>query len=75
MRIESSFTFDGKMLITYGSRDIMSETDLNTGITTVFLAGVLKATWQNMTIDEFCKRQKLIIEKGQIVQDHKPELK
>jgi hypothetical protein len=72
MRVETTFTSDNKMIIAYSGK-IISETDLNTGITKVFKGGEFKTEWPNMTVDEFCKRQKHIIESGKIIEDSKPK--
>ena len=74
MRVETTFTNDGIMIITYPG-DIISETELSTGITKVFKNGEFKTEWPNMTVDEFCKRQKYLIESGKIIEDFKPKLK
>lgn len=73
MRVETTFTSDNKMIITYPG-DIISETDLKTGITKVFKDGEFKTEWPNISVDEFCKRQKYLIESGKIIQDFKPKL-
>ncbi len=74
MRVETSFTtHDNKMIITY-PWDVMTETDLKTGVTKVFQEGILIIEWPDMLVSEFAKRQNLIVMKGQIVNDHKPEL-
>ena len=75
MRVETTFTSDGKMIITY-PHDTVTETDyLKTGKTRVSQDGKFVIEWDDMPLSEFCKRQNLIIEKGQIVKDGKPRLK
>lgn len=74
MRVETTFTLDNKMIITYPG-DIISETDLNTGITKVFKNAEFKTEWPNMTVDKFCKRQRYMIESGEIIEDFKLKLK
>ena len=74
MRIETTFTSDNKMIITY-SGSIISETDINTGITRVFKNGEFQIEWPDMSVKEFCKGQKYLIESGKIIEDFKPQIK
>ena len=74
MRVETTFTNDNVMMITYPG-GIISETNINTGITKVFKNGAFKIEWPDMSVKEFCKRQRYIVEAGEIVDDSKPKLK
>ena len=74
MRHES-ICIAGIMINTYPCGIVTETNYLGSGKTLVFQDGALIIEWDDMLVSEFCKRQNLIIEKGQIVKDGKPRLK